>query len=135
MALASGTISCEIDGGWEIMLEQFGSASTIAAVAAMGIALGGAMPAHAQKKEGVVVMPLKSKSVKGDALNAINELLIFSVTQLSPYKVVTMTDIERRLYVLTRERFSPSILRAIDLWYEVPPPMRNYPLGKFYVSK
>ena len=46
-----------------------------------------------------------------------------------------MTDIEGLNYRLTRVRFSPGVLRAIDLWYEVPGRLRDYPLGKLYVPK
>jgi hypothetical protein len=46
-----------------------------------------------------------------------------------------MVGAERKLYVLTRARFSREVLRAIDLWYEVIRPLRNYPLGKAYVPK
>lgn len=46
-----------------------------------------------------------------------------------------MTQVERAHHALTRARFSPQVLRAIDLWYEVPKPLRNYPLRKIYVPK
>ncbi|MEE8219669.1 MAG: hypothetical protein V3R43_03440, partial [bacterium] len=63
----------------------------------------------------------------------------FALIQLNAFAVPPedrpMTDIEGLNYRLTRVRFSPGVLRAIDLWYEVPGPLRDYPLGKLYVPK
>jgi hypothetical protein len=63
----------------------------------------------------------------------------FSLIQLNGFAAPpsgrTMVGAERKLYVLTRARFSREVLRAIDLWYEVIRPLRNYPLGKAYVPK
>lgn len=42
---------------------------------------------------------------------------------------------ERSLQALTRARFSPEVLRAVDLWYQVIRPLRDYPLGKIYAPK
>ena len=46
-----------------------------------------------------------------------------------------MTRLERVYHSLTRARFSPQVLRAIDLWYQVPRPIRDYPPRKIYVPK
>ncbi|MDV2495034.1 MAG: hypothetical protein RX316_02350 [bacterium] len=63
----------------------------------------------------------------------------FALIQLNAFAVPPedrpMTDLERLNYRLTRIRFSPGVLRAIDLWYEVPGRLRDYPLGKIYVPK
>ncbi|MFC1610294.1 DUF1566 domain-containing protein [Myxococcota bacterium] len=56
-----------------------------------------ATPAHAQKNESVVVMPLKSRVLKRTALAAIDELVVFSMAQLGDYKVVTKQDLDAEL--------------------------------------
>ncbi len=42
---------------------------------------------------------------------------------------------ERYLAALTRARFSPGVLRAVELWYEVLPALKDYPYRKLYVPK
>ena len=63
----------------------------------------------------------------------------FALIQLNGFAVPPpdrpMSGLERRLHSLTRARFSPQVLRAVDLWYEVPEPLRGYPLRKIYVPK
>ncbi len=63
----------------------------------------------------------------------------FALIQLNAFAVPPadrpMTDLERIHHAMTRKRFSSRVLRAIDLWYEVPGRLRDYPLRKLYVPK
>ena len=63
----------------------------------------------------------------------------FALIQLNSFVVPPadkhMTKRELRHYVKTRDRFSPKVLRAIDLWYEVPGPKGDFPYRKLYTPK
>ena len=50
-----------------------------------------ATPAAA--KDGVVIMPLKSTVLDKGPLNAINDLVVYSMTKLSPFKRFKSVDI------------------------------------------
>lgn len=66
-------------------------------VATVFLVLACSSAAYPQKKEGVVVMPLKSGAITKTALAAINDLVVFSMTKKSPFKVVSRTDLEAQL--------------------------------------
>lgn len=63
----------------------------------------------------------------------------FALIQLDGFAVPPagrpMNPTERTLHLITRARFSPQVLRAVDLWYELPGPLRDYPLRKLYFPK
>ena len=63
----------------------------------------------------------------------------FALIQLNSFVVPPadqhMTKKELYAYLNTRDRFSPKVLRAIDLYYEVPRPEGDFPLRKLYMPK
>ncbi len=58
-----------------------GRPTTLATIALLGAVLI-STAAHAQEKEGVVVMPLKSNAIKKTALAAINDLVILAMLRV-----------------------------------------------------
>lgn len=59
--------------------------------------LGEASAQDPQKQESVIVKPLKSESVKGDRLAALNKILENTFSKLSSFKVRSMSDLEAEL--------------------------------------
>ncbi len=63
----------------------------------------------------------------------------FALIQLNsfvfPPKDHRMTYLELMHYDITRDRFSPRVLRAIDLYYEVPRPKGDFRYRKLYMPK
>lgn len=63
----------------------------------------------------------------------------FALIQLDGFAVPPagrpMNPTERTLHSITRARFSPQVLRAVDLWYELPGPLKDYPFKKLYFPK
>jgi hypothetical protein len=63
----------------------------------------------------------------------------FSLIQLNSFvshpKDQRMTNLELMHYDITRDRFSPKVLRAIDLYYEVPRPKGDFRYRKLYMPK
>ncbi len=63
----------------------------------------------------------------------------FALIQLNsfvfPPKGQRLTSLELMHYDITRDRFSPKVLRAIDLYYEVPRPKGDFRSRKLYMPK
>ncbi len=87
------------------------------------------------------VMKWMAKGGRWDEQRLVRDLArhYFSMVQLNGFAVPpsdrALRGPERSLHALTRARFSLQVLRAIDLWYELIRPLRDYPLGKVYVPK